>query len=259
MTTHPTLRAYEAWAQAYRRTWRGSVVTSFLNPVLYLGAMGWGLGHYVGSGGGQARLGGYDYLTYIAPGLLAATAMQIGVAESTWPVLGSIKWWRRYHAMLATPLRVRDVMLGHVGWMLTRVTIVSTVFFAVMAAFGTVPRASSLLALPAAVLTGLAFAASVAAFSATQETDVGFSTLFRFVVVPMFLFSGTFFPIDQLPVGLRPVAWLTPLWHGVDLCRSLDLGTTTAWLTAVHVAYLSALVAAGVAAAQRTYTRRLLV
>ena len=185
MTTHPTVRAYEAWWQMYRRTWRGSAATSFLSPVLYMAAMGWGLGRYVSSGGGQARLGGYDYLTYLAPGLLAATAMQIGVGESTWPVLGSIKWWRRYHAMLATPLRVRDVMLGHVGWMLTRVATTSAVFFAVMAAFGTVPHGYSALALPAAILTGMAFAVPVAAFSATQETDVGFSTLFRFMVMPM--------------------------------------------------------------------------
>ncbi|MFL6136369.1 MAG: ABC transporter permease [Frankiaceae bacterium] len=256
---HPTVRAYEAWWQMYRRTWRGSAVTSFLNPVLYLAAMGWGLGHYVSSGGGHDALGGYDYLTYIAPGLLAATAMQVGVGESTWPVLGSIKWWRRYHAMLATPLRVRDVMLGHIGWMLTRVVMTTVVYFGVMVAFGTVPHGYSVLAVPAAVLTGMAFAVPVAAFSATQETDVGFSTLFRFVIVPMFLFSGTFFPIEQLPTGLHQLAWLTPLWHGVDLCRSLDLGTAQAWLTAVHVAYLAALVLVGVALAQRCYARRLQV
>jgi hypothetical protein len=139
---HPAVRAYEAWLHGYRSTWRATVVTSFLNPVLYLAAMGVGLGRYV-KGGGQVQLGGYSYLTYLAPGLLAATAMQIAAGEASWPVLGSIKWWRRYHAMLATPLRVRDVMLGHVAWMLTRITVVCAVYFAVMAAFGTVPHASS--------------------------------------------------------------------------------------------------------------------
>jgi lipooligosaccharide transport system permease protein len=255
---HPAVRAYEAWLRSYRSTWRATVVTSFLNPVLYLAAMGVGLGRYVKSGG-QAQLGGYSYLTYLAPGLLAATAMQIGAGEATWPVLGSIKWWKRYHAMLATPLRVRDVMLGHVAWMLTRVTVVCAVYFAVMAAFGTVPHASSVLALPAAVLTGMAFAAPIAAFAATTESDTGFTTLFRFGIVPMFLFSGTFFPVRQLPIALQPVAWVTPLWHGVDLCRSLDLGTATAWLTAVHVCYLSALVVGGLAMAERCYDRRLSV
>ena len=126
-----------------------------------------------------------------------------------------------------------------------------------MAAFGTVPHGYSVLALPAAVLTGMAFAAPVAAFAATQESDAGFSTLFRFGVIPMFLFSGTFFPIDQLPAGLRPIAWITPLWHGVDLCRSVDLGTGRAWLLAVHVAYLAAVTVAGVLLARRTYARRL--
>jgi lipooligosaccharide transport system permease protein len=191
--------------------------------------------------------------------LLAATAMQVAVGESTWPVLGSIKWWKRYHAMLATPLRVRDVLLGHLGFMLTRVVMTTAVYFAVMAAFGTVPHGYSVLALPAAVLTGMAFAVPVAAFAALQETDVGFSSLFRFGVVPMFLFSGTFFPISQLPAGLRPLAWVTPLWHGVDLCRSIDLGTARAWLTVVHVGYLAALIAVGVVLAQRSYARRLRV
>jgi lipooligosaccharide transport system permease protein len=257
--THPAVRAYGAWATLARRTWRGEVARSFLSPALYLGAMGVGLGSYVKSGGGQAQLGGHTYVTFIAPGLLAATAMQTAAGESSWPVLGSIKWWKRYHAMLATPLRVRDVLLGHLAWMATWLTVVCAVFLGVMAAFGVLPHPSSVLVLPAAVLTGMAFATPIAAFAATRETDAGFALLFRFGVVPLFLFSGTFFPVDQLPAGIRPIAWITPLWHGVDLCRSLVLGGGRAWLIAVHVCYLVALLVAGLALAQRTYTRRLRV
>ena len=269
---HPAARAYTAWASTYRRTWRGSLATSFLNPALYLAAMGLGLGTYVKSGAGQPQLGGHSYVSYIAPGLLAATAMQTAAGESSWPVLGSIKWWKRYHAMLATPLRVRDVLAGHLAWILTWVAVVSAVYFAVMVAFGTVPGPSSALAVPAAALTGMAFATPIAAFAATRESDSGFALLFRFGIVPMFLFSGTFFPVGQLPPGLRPIAWLTPLWHGVDLCRTVDLGagpgigTTlgdsggrTAALMAIHVLYLLALVALGVLLAHRAYTRRLRV
>jgi lipooligosaccharide transport system permease protein len=128
-----------------------------------------------------------------------------------------------------------------------------------MAGFGTVPRLSSVLAWPAAILTGMAFAAPIAAVAARLDNDTGFTMLFRFGVVPLFLFSGTFFPISQLPGPLQPVAWVTPLWHGVDLCRSLDLGTATAGMTAVHVAYLAALTLMGVALAHRSYSRRLRV
>jgi lipooligosaccharide transport system permease protein len=257
--THPAMRAYGAWAMTYRRIWRGEIARSFLTPALYLAAMGVGLGSYVKNGGGQAHIGGYPYVTYIAPGVLAATAMQTAAGESTWPVLGSIKWWKRYHAMLATPLRVRDVLLGHVAWMTTWLSVVCSVFVCVMAGFGVLPHPGSVLVLPAAVLTGMAFATPIAAFAATRQTDAGFSILFRFGIVPMFLFSGTFFPIAQLPVGIRPIAWITPLWHGVDLCRSIDLGTGHGWLIAVHVCYLVAFFAGGLALAQRTYTRRLRV
>jgi lipooligosaccharide transport system permease protein len=185
--------------------------------------------------------------------------MQTAAGESSWPVLGSIKWWKRYHAMLATPLRVRDVMLGHIAWMATWLAVVCGVFLCVMAAFGTLTHPSAVLLLPAAVLTGMAFATPIAAFAATRENDTGFSMLFRFGIVPMFLFSGTFFPIAQLPAGLRPVAWVTPLWHGVDLCRSIDLGGAARWLTVGHVAYLLAWVVAGLVLAERSYARRLRV
>jgi lipooligosaccharide transport system permease protein len=161
---HPAARAYAAWAYTYRRVWRGSIAESFLNPALYLAAMGLGLGSYVKARGGG--LHGVDYVTYIAPGVLAATTMQVAAGESTWAVLGAIKWWKRYHAMLATPLRVRDVLLGHVGWMFTRVAITAVVFFAVMVGFGTAPHPTSALAVPAAVLTGMAFATPIAAFAA---------------------------------------------------------------------------------------------
>jgi len=129
----------------------------------------------------------------------------------------------------------------------------------VMAGFGVLAHPTAALLLPAAVLTGMAFATPIAAYAATCESDTGFSMLFRFGVVPMFLFSGTFFPIAQLPVGLRPVAYVTPLWHGVDLCRSIDLGTGSAWLTVGHVAYLLAWVTVGLLVAERTYARRLRV
>lgn len=252
-----TLRALGYWAYQYKRTWRGTVVTSVLNPVLFLAAMGVGLGTYVGHG--HRGLGGVSYLVFLAPGLLAANAMQTAAGEATWPVRGAIKWVRTYHAMLATPLRVADVLLGHLLWIIVRITLVSAVFFAIMAAFGGVRSPSALLALPAAVLTGVAFTAPIMAFAAAVDRESGLSTIFRFGIIPLFLFSGTFFPVDQLPAPIRPLAYVTPLYHGVSLCRSLALGTATAGAAAVHVGYLLALIAVGVWLARLTYRRRLTV
>ncbi len=251
------LRSLGYYAYQYKRTWRSSLTTSFLFPVLYLAAMGIGLGTLVNHH--AHRVGGVEYLDFLAPGLLAATAMQIGANESMYPVMGAIKWTRTYFAMLATPLRVADVLLGHLGWIAVRLAMVGGIFLAVMAAFGTVASPLAPLALLAALATGLAFAAPVSAFAARVDNDVPFTTLYRFGLVPLFLFSGTFFPTSQLPGWLQPVAAATPLYHGVALCRMLVLGQGALWPAAVHAGYLVALAAAGYAAARRTYRRRLVV
>lgn len=258
MSASPALRVYEHQALVYRRTFRGSIASSFLNPVLYLTAMGIGLGSYVDKGGGSSSaLGGLSYLAFLAPGLLAAVAMQTAAGESTWAVLGAIKWQKTYLAMLATPIGVRDLVAGHLSWVTTRLLIVTAIFLAVMVVFGATRGPEAVLAIPAAILTGLAFAAPISAFAATQENDAGFNAVFRFGVIPLFLFSGTFFPISQLPGFLQPIAWVTPLWHGVELCRGLALGTIDPLGLAVHVGYLVLTVVLGAAACLWTYRRRL--
>lgn len=257
MATPRPVRAFEYWAYQYRRTWRGSMVASFLNPVLFLLAMGLGLGSLVDKSHRAASLGGAQYLVFLAPGLLAATAMQMAGAESTYPVMASVKWVRQYFAMLATPLRIIDVLAGHLLYIAARLTLATTVFLGVMAVFGATRSWWALLAVPAAVLTGMAFAAPITAWAVTRQSDGAFVPLFRFVLIPMFLFSGTFFPISQLPSAIRPVAYITPLWHGVALCRTLALGQLGAAGIATHVAVLTGLVVAGVAAGSVTYRRRL--
>jgi lipooligosaccharide transport system permease protein len=249
--------AFEFWWQTYRRSWRGSVVSGFLSPLLYLAAMGFGLGTMVR----QIPVADgvvVPFVMFVAPGVLAATAMQAAVGESTYQVMGAIKWQRQYHAMLATPLSVRDLLVGHLAYVTVRVAIASTVFLLVAALLGTLGSWWVLLALPAAVLTGLAFATPIFAFSAGQDTDQGFNVLFRFVITPMFLFSGTFFPVEQLPGWMHPVAWATPLWHGVELCRALSLGTVDAGHAALNVAYLLVWAGAGLLVAHRLFTRRLI-
>jgi lipooligosaccharide transport system permease protein len=253
----PAARAFGYWFTQYRRTWRGSLASTLVSPVMYLAAMGVGLGSLVKAG--QAT-GGLSYLQFVAPGLLAATAMQTGSMESTYPVLGSFKWIRNYHAMAATPLTPADILAGHMLWIASRVLMACAAYLAIVAAFGAARTPLAVLALPVCLLVGLAFALPITAYAATRETDYGFAALQRFGIVPMFLFSGTFFPIDQLPAALQPVAWATPLWHGVRLSRDLTTGTLEAggwWLVAVHLGYLLAVIAVGYVFALRHFRRRL--
>jgi lipooligosaccharide transport system permease protein len=248
-----SLRAYEYWMAVYRRVWRGTIFTSVLNPVLYLSALGVGLGKLVNSGANPLDI---PYLDFVAPGLLAAVGMQIATIESSFPVRGAIRWNRQYHAMLATPLRIRDLVTGHLLYVATRVAIASALYLAVIAAFGAVHSPLAILAWPVAILIGVAIGAPVSALSAWAENEI-FNPLFRFAITPMFLFSGTFFPVTRLPQGLREVAYATPLWHGVDLIRKLSLGTATLGLSILHVAYLAVWFVAGVILARRAYAGRL--
>jgi lipooligosaccharide transport system permease protein len=248
---------FGAWLTAYRRTWKGSIASRFLSPLLFLLSMGLGLGSLVDhSTGGVA---GVPYLQYVVPGILAAQAMWVAVGESTYQVLGAIRWNMKYHAMLATPIGVRDILVGHVTYVGAQIAGATAIFMAVSAAFGAFPSWWVLLCLPVTVLVGLAFTVPIFAFSATQESDGGFNILFRFVITPLFLFSGTFFPIEQLPPVLRPVAWLTPLWHGVDANRELALGSPDLAGVGLHVLVLLAFVAVGGWLALRSFHRRLVV
>jgi lipooligosaccharide transport system permease protein len=256
-------RVYGYMLLRYRRTWRGTLTTSFLYPVLYLLAMGVGLGHLVdqhlagGGSSGLSRLGGQTYVEFIAPGLLAATAMQMGYNEATYPVMHGVNWDRVFFAMIATPIPVRSIQLGHLGFIATRLAVAAGIFLAIIAMFGDVRSLWAILALPAAVLTGLAFSAPMSAFSAKQENDNAFSLVYRMGVIPLFLFSGTFFPLSQLPTWLQDVARATPLYHGVALCRGLVLGNLGLADGLAHAGYLLAMIAAGVLWARRTYPARM--
>src|SRR5580698_1962441 len=230
------LRVSLYFGYQYKRTWRSSIVTSFLIPILYLTAMGVALGSLIDKH--SHGVGGVTYVAFLAPGLLASTCMQIATNDTTWPVLGAIKWMRTYLAMLAAPLSVYDVLRGHLAWVAARLSIVISIYLVVMAAFGTIYSPWAAVALPAGVLTGMAFGAPMAAYAATQDKDVSFITIYRFVVVPLFLFSGTFFPVSQLPHVLVYVAYATPLFHGVALCRDLTLGQVHLWVDVGHAAYL---------------------
>ena len=254
-----TVRAFRCWLTTYRRLWRASIYSSVLGPVFYLGAMGYGLGSLVDARG-TASLGGVPYVEFVAPAILAFQAMNTGIANASFPVFGAMRWSWIYVSARATQLRPADINRGHLMFITLRVAMNSACFIAVMAAFGTVRSAWAALLLPAAALTGLAFAAPVAAWAVTLEKDYSMNYVFRFVAVPMMLFSGTFFPVSRLPGWLQPVAYATPLWHAAALCRGLALGTgLSAGSVAAHVGYLAAMAAAGLWAGSVTYRRRLYV
>jgi lipooligosaccharide transport system permease protein len=259
MTTFSgVLRVVESGARVYRRTWRGSVISTFLNPVLFLLAMGVGLGSLVDEGGGGADLG-MPYLTFLAPGLLAATAMQTGAGDASYPVMAGIKWRKTYHAALSTPLDVPSLVLGHLGWVSLRLLFVTTVFSGIMFAFGATSILEALLSVPPAVLTGSAFAALVTAYTANLQRETGLAAMFRFGIVPLFLFSGTFFPVSQLPDAIEWFAFVTPLWHGVSLCRTFALGMDPRVASVISIAYLLFWVAVGAWLSIRAFRRRLVL
>lgn len=239
----------------YRRNWRSTAVSSVLQPLLFLLAFGVGFGSLVGDTGAT---GGVAYLVWLAPALLAVSAVQSAAFESTYPVLSGFKWQRVYHAMCAGPITPAQVALGHLGWSAAKNLGSGAVFVVVIALFGGVAGPGIVASLLAAVLTGAAVAALITAFAATVESEgAAFNSIFRFVVVPMTLFSGTFFPVERLPDWVQPLTWVSPLWHGTVLARDAALGVWRPLATLGHLAYLGVLLAVGIALAVRQFDRRL--
>ena len=255
-TTSGIGRVFEHRFLSYKRTFRASIFSSFLSPVMFLAAMGIGLGAYVAD---PSAIGGVPYLVFLAPGLLAATAMQSASFESMFPIIAGLEWNRIFHGMYATPISPRDIALGNLAWIAVRLTLISAIFTLVIVLFGAAESPLIVLAIPAAVLTGMAFAGPIAAFSATQKTPNRFATIFRFGITPLFLFSGTFFPISSLPPIAQAIAWITPLYQGVALTRALSLGTAAEDPLAMlfHVVYLSTFAIVGAYLTVRTIERRL--
>jgi lipooligosaccharide transport system permease protein len=250
-------RLLDYWAIAYRRTWKGSAISSFVTPLLYVLAMGVLLGGFI-EGDPDQLDGATSYLAFVAPGMVAAQAMTTVFGEVTYPVMGMIKWNKSYFAMIASPLSVPDVVLAHLGFVLFRVGLTCAVFLAVMAPFGVFESAPGVLgAFLVQLLIGAAFATPIYGFTAGLKDESAFALVFRLGMIPMFLFSGAFFPISNLSAWMEALAWVTPLWHGVDLTRMLTLGQVDWPVAAVHVAYLVALTVAGWLWAVRRLTGRM--
>lgn len=260
--TPGSLRAAEYWLAHYLQTWRGNLVATVIEPVLYLLAFGLGVGALIEERGTDqslvdASVGDISYVQFFAPGLLAAAVMMAVFFEAAWSVLGGMKYWYGYKAQSATPLTVGQLIAGHQLFMAARAMFNASIFVAVMFAFGAPRSWLVLLAIPLAGPVAWSISAPMAAYSVAREGDSSFPAVNRFVIQPMFLFSGTFFPVDQFPTAIAWVARATPLWHGVQLFRSLSLGTAELLTSVGHVAYLLAWFVVGLALCSRAYPRPL--
>ena len=250
-----TRHVIEYNALIYRRIWRGSIAVSFFTPLFFLAAMGIGLGGLVNRASGGVN--GVPYLEFLAPGLIAAACMQTAAIEAMYPILAKIMWDKTYDAVLATPVTIPDVIRGEIVWITIRMFVVAAMFWIVMYVFGIGHSAEALLAIPASIVTGLAFATPIMAFTATRRNDSGFAAINRFVIIPLYLLGGTFFPIAKLPLALQVLAWATPLSHGVALTRGLVIGNVTAPEAALHVLVPLAYFAGGLLIVRALLIKRL--
>ena len=256
MLASGSVRVFERQVRVYRKLWRGSVLSHFLMPLLFLGAMGIGLGPIV-----DARshlVGGVDYLTFIAPGLLAFMVTQSASAESLWPVMAGHKWLGFYHGTVATPIEATQVFTGYMAWLAVYNAMIATLFVIAATVLGGIDSPWAIFAIPAAVLGAMCFAVPFSGFAMDRENDFGFSALLRLVVMPLSMFSGTFFPTSQLPQWLRVVVQVSPLYHAIELCRAATTGyARSASALVAHVAFLLAVIALGSVPARAAFRRRL--
>jgi lipooligosaccharide transport system permease protein len=253
LALHRPWRVVERNTVAYRRIWY-VFAAGFLEPIFYLLSIGIGVGDLVGDvpGPGGALV---DYRHFVAPALLAVAAMNGAIFDTTFNFFVKYKYVRTYDAILATPLSTRDVAAGEIVWAQLRGAVYSTVFLLTMVAFGLVESWWAVLAVPAALLIGFAFAGAGLAATTYMRSFVDFDYV-NLALVPLFLFSATFFPLDRYPAALEVLVRLTPLYQGVEIERGLVLGHVD-WTMLVHVAYLAALGYVGLRVAARRITRLL--
>ncbi|MGO9583258.1 MAG: ABC transporter permease [Acidimicrobiales bacterium] len=238
---------------AYRRGWI-FLVSGFFEPLFYLLSIGLGLNHLVGHLANSGR--SIPYTDYVAPGLLASSAMNGAIFDSTFGIFFKLKIAKTYDAVLATPLGVRDVAIGELTWSLIRGTVYSVAFLAVMAALGLVDSWWAVLCLPGAMLVSFAFG-GIGMFGTCYMRSWQDFDLISLAIMPLFLFSGVFYPLSQYPEWLRVLVTVTPLYQGVALLRGLDTGAIGPVLV-VHACYLGLLGLVGLVGASRRLGRLLL-
>ena len=251
---HRALKLVRRNAISYKYYW-AAIFTGFFEPLFYLGAVGFGVGQFVGTvpvGGAEV-----DYATFLAPGMLAASTLNGAIADGFFTPFFKLNWLKTYEGILATPLNVPDIAVGEMLWAQLRGTIYSAGFLLVMLVLGLIDSPWGLLALPAAMLSAGALSAGAMILAGLAREITSLERVMTLVVFPLFLFSGTFFPVSLYPAALRPIVQITPLYHSASLLRSLTTGVVGMG-TLVNVAYLAVMFVGANAIAIRLMRKRLI-
>jgi lipooligosaccharide transport system permease protein len=229
------------------------------NPVLYLVSIGLGVGAYIDKNTGGMGVDGVSYITFLAPALLATAAIQGAIDESVYPTLEGFKWNKIFFSMNSTPLSGNHIATGVFLNSLIRVTFTAIIYWLVMLAFGVLESPRAWLAIFTAIMAGAAFGAMMQALAGMLENeDIFFTVLQRFVIMPLFLFSGTFYPLTNMPIYLQWIGWISPLWHATELGRWLSYGhEISSLMLYTHFIFLNSLLLIGIIASRRIFTRRL--
>jgi lipooligosaccharide transport system permease protein len=240
--------------------WFAAIVAFGLgNPVLYLLSVGIGIGALVDANSGGVNPLGVPYLTFLAPALLATAAIQSAMDETTFPTMQGFLWDKSFFSMIATQLTGRDIVGGIMIASAIRCIFNTMIYALVLVAFGAIPITSVPVLIFAAIFAGISFAAVMLAVTSFVKQDDGFYAIVgRFILTPMFMFSGTFYPLENLPIYLQWIGWVSPVWHATNLGRNLSYGLDVEqWLLAIHVIFLAALLVVAMVVASRKFQSRL--
>lgn len=248
------LRVAEREVRFFRTAWRATVFTAFVAPLLYLLALGSGLGGLIED---TSALGGTTYAQFIAPGLMVGSVVQIAANSGLWPVMAGHRWIGFHRAAVSTPVSAPDVATGWLVWVAGRAAAQSAIFVVIAAALGAIGSPVAVLAIAIAALTAVAFTAPLMAYTASVDSDQAFDPIMRVLVTPLFLFSGTFFPVSSLPVALQWGVAIFPLWHGTELARYASTGVGSPLHPALHLLVVVAWVGGGWLVARRAFVARL--
>jgi len=235
------------------------IAIAIANPVLYLVSIGLGLGSYIDQNAGSTGVDGVSYLTFLAPALLATAAIQGALDESIYPTLEGFKWNKNFFSMNATPLSGNHIAMGVFFNSLIRTVFTAVLYWLVMLSFGVLESPRAWLAIFTAVMAGAAFGAFMQALAGFLENEnVFFTIVERFIIMPLFLFSGTFYPLSSMPIFLQWIGWISPLWHATELGRWLTYGSEiSTTMLLVHFIFLNSILVVGLIASRRIFTRRL--
>ena len=249
----------EARVRGMLKWWTSIAAFSLGNPVLYLFSVGIGIGALVDANGGSTQLGGVSYLTFLAPALLASAALASFQEEMSFPIMEGFEWDKSFFAMNSTPINGSDIVNGIVAASFLPIAVTVGVYEAVLLAFGAIDLSVALPMFFSALITGIAFGAVMMAVTSYIKNDDGFFAIIgRFVIAPMVMFSGTYYPLESMPIYLQWVGWISPLWHGTDLGRVISYGSPQqGWIVISHWLYLATWLVVGLTLAYRQVSKRL--